>query len=377
MQQAITRRQRGMPADEITAGDVERALILLDRQTEPGLQPEALGDLVATVASAARRLGNWAAWRNGLLRAAERLRFSRVDPVGLARILLEIGVAHRWLGDTEAAADALTEAIAVFGEHGDFAGQIDALLELGQVYDASGEVDTAHAAYQRAATAANRQAGVEQYRRALKGLAGVALHYGQVPLALDLLREALQAFGDDPPDGRTLSTLGAAELQAGHVDKALEYHARALAHFEEDGDLPDQARAHIRIGMGHASAGQPELALEHLQAGLALMRALSDALGQARALTNLGTVYYHLGQLEAALNVWLDALALQRRLGDQVGMAHTWYNLADLQWSSGRSEPARRAMQEAHSLAEQLQLVNLLERIALHPLTLESETPDL
>jgi hypothetical protein len=48
-------------------------------------------------------------------------------------------------------------------------------------------------------------------------------------------------------------------------------------------------------------------------------------------------------------------------------MAYTWYNMADVHWSVGRRGAARQAIQEAHRLADRLNLPALLARIRAHP----------
>ncbi len=361
--QAVDRERQGdhLPGDEPT--HASRALALLDRGLGPAADPAALADLVARAAPAVRRAGQWAAWRDALRRTADLMAARAVEDAIRARVLLELGVAHRWLGEMAQAESALRAAVEAFGAAGDFPAQAEALIEIGRVYEARGRTEPAYEAYQRAAAAAHRYERPILRRQALNRLAGLALHNRLVEQGLDLLEQAA-AIG--PPDGRTLSNLGMVYLQAGDAGRAMAYQREALALFEAGRDLPNQARAHLRLGMAAHDAGDDDSALRHMERGLELMQTLGDALGQARTLTSMGAVYAGLTRWPDALSVWEDALALQERLNDEVGVAYTWYNLGDLYWRLDRPAEAREALAEARALAERLNDVTLRAHVERH-----------
>ncbi len=369
LHKAIPHREEDTEAPADAPGVIARMVSLLHRQAEAGEPPEALTDLVVELAPVARRSGQWLIWRDVLIYVVTHLRQSEARPRDLACALRELGIVHRWLGDADAAEEALREAVVISGEQGDFVGQAEALLEAGQLYEALGQTGPAYEAYQRAAAAGHRYDELALRRRALNGLAGLALSNSLVEEALALLDEALETFGGEPPDGQTLAALGAAYLQAGDADQAIVCQQQALDRFREAGDLPGQARAHMRLGMAHNQAGRPDDAFYHLQEGFSLMRALGDVLGLARLLTNLGVVHAEDAHQDVALRVWREALALQEQLGDRVGMAYTRYNLADLRWKLGQHAAARDDLDAARALAERLNLLSLLATIEGHPLT--------
>jgi len=367
LRRAIDRERRAEAAPYVESEGLSRTLTLIAKGSHIEQEGAALGDLIARVAPAARRSGLWAVWRDALLHAVGRLRAGGAESVGLGRALIELGVAYRWLGDSHAAEATLQEAVAVLGQQGDFSSQAEALLEIGYLRQSMGLTGPAYLAYQRAASAAYRHGAVDLRRRALNGLAGLALHNQRAEEALDLLHQALATCEADQPDGETLSNLGIATLQQGRVDEAIHFQQQALARFEEEGDLPRQARTTLRLGMAYHAAHDTSRALDHLEEGLRMMQTLGDALGQARVLTNLGAVYIHEERWAEALQVWREAIDLQSRLGDEVGMAYTWYNLADLEWRLGREDNTHAALREARQLAERLNLLTLLAHINHHP----------
>jgi tetratricopeptide (TPR) repeat protein len=332
-----------------------------------GALPEDLDRQIAQVAPAARRSGQWPAWRDLMLVLIEQLRSSGENRRGLARALTELGVAYRWLGDHAGARAAFDEAVAAYGTAGDFIGQAETLLELGLLCETLGERDAAADAYSRAAEMIARRRATALYRRALNGLASLALAASDGALALRHLEAALAAT-DEPPDGLTLSNMGMAYLQLGDPRAALRCQGQALAIFADEDDHPRMARAHIRLGMAQYAAGQAGDAEGELRQGLEMMRALGDALGQSRALNNLGAIFSAGNQLDEALSTWREALDLQTRLDDRVGMAYTHYNLADLLWKLGEQEKARVAFGSARALATDYHIVDLKAQIEGHPL---------
>jgi tetratricopeptide (TPR) repeat protein len=350
-------------------GEASTAIGLLRRQVEVGEAPRTLGALVGQIAPLARRAGQWLSWREILRGAALALREDDPDSIELNRVLFELGIAHRWLGDLDDAVIVLEEAITRYGEAGDFGGQARALFEIGQTYETLGQSGPAYEAYQRAAAAASRHGLTGVWRRALGGLAGLALQNDRALDALDLLGQVWETFGpEEPPDGPTLSALGSASLAAGEVEAAINYQEEALRRFVEDGDLPSQARALLRLGIAYHRAGDHDEALHKLGAGLRLMRMLGDALGQGRVLTNLGALYIEENRFQEALAIWGEAIRLQELLGDRHGMAYSLYNLADLQWKIGQAALARETLGRAEALARDLGLVTLLAHITGHPL---------
>ncbi|MBN1122186.1 MAG: tetratricopeptide repeat protein [Anaerolineae bacterium] len=335
-----------------------------------GEDAKQVSALVVQLSPVVRRSGQWALWRDVLSETAEQMRLSAGDPDSLAVILLELGVAYRWLGKFSLAGKLLSEAVALFGETGDYARQAEALVEIGWLSQDLGHTEPAYEAFQRAAATAQRYRRPDIRRQALNGLVNLALHNDRVEQALELSQLALDTFEDDPPDGQTLSTHSIALLRAGAVDAALGVQLQALDRFHVDGNIPAQSRTHLRLGMAYSAAGQYDAAHEHFSEGLYLMESLGDALGRARTLTNLGAVYAFQEKWEGARSTWEQALGLQQSLDDRVGMAYTWYNLADMYWKAKKELNAREALTHARLLAEQFNLLPLLDTIDRHPMSI-------
>ncbi|GEM_PF-3222789 len=373
LSRAVKARVRPVKAEESSVPPPDEAahvLGLLHYQLEAHERVDRLAEIAIRIAPSVRRCGQWRLWQS-VLRAITATTHTKAvgkRPALRARLLIELGIANRWLGEQEAAVAAFKEAVALSGEQGDFQTQAEALVELGQLYQFHGLTEPAYEAYQRAAAAAARWRLPEVRLRALHGLASLALHSGHANAALDLLEQASEMQKEGSTDGQTLSLMGIARLELGDIGQAVDLHLRALNQFGEEGDLPRQARTLLNLGIAYHAAGHNEEALDSLNRALAVMRQLGDAPGQARLLTNLGTVFADSNRPQEALETWQVALKLQNDLGDWVGMAHTWYNLADLRWRAGQVDEARRNFEQAGTLANLYHISSLLALIAAHPL---------
>jgi hypothetical protein len=373
---AIEREQaEAQPQDDLfpsaiaSTTSVTQALSLLHRELQTGLELRAVSDLVQQLAPAVRRSGLWMEWCDALERIESKLRSEGAHPADLCRVSLEIGVAQRWLGLTDAAKYYLEEAIRTSGECGDFTLQAEALLELAKLQESQGQSAAAFEAAQRSAAVAHRYGAIRLRQRALIQLINLALVGDQPEAAEQLAREALRTYRDEDPDATMLSTLGMVRLRMGDVAQAGQYQQQALEAFQANRDLSGIGRAYLRLGIVCQEGGDLEGALQALGEGLNVMEQIGDALGRARTLSNLGAVQLQREQFTAAFDLWQEAIRLQEQLGDQVGMAYTWYNLAVLQWEIDRQIDARRAFAEAQQLAERFGLATLLSRMNTHPLS--------
>jgi len=356
------------PAEDYQADAIGQSLIILGQQMTSGLLHDDPAALIIELAPLARRSGQWLVWSVFLERLLALRELHKTSRHEAARILLELGVALRWLGAHGQAAQRLSQAAEGFGAVGDFVGQAEALVELGQVYTIAQQSQHAYTAYQRAASVAMRYDVQALRRRALEGLAEVMLAMSRPEGALDFLQQAYTLLDEDSQQGTLLSLMGVTLLQLDRAGEAVKMHRQALDALREEGNLPREARARLRLAAAYEAYGNVPAALDELRNALSLMRALGDILGTARGLNNLGAIFARSEMLLEAQQAWTEALNLQQRLGDQVGMAHTLYNLADLAYHLERPEEARQNIQQASLLAEELGLDRLQAHIHDHPI---------
>lgn len=326
------------------------------------------------IAQPIKQRGDWATWRN-VLEASLPADTCDHDPA----VLVELGIAYRWLGEHQTSERTLHTAIEKYGDQGDFKAQATALMELGALQEELSHTDEALATYQHAANIAGRYDDRQVQVRALRGVASVYLIQQQMAQAIEVLRQAMELIDDDEPDGALVSLMGMAHLRAGAIDEAIQYHLRAIDLLEAAGDHPRLARARLRLGIAYLTGGSYGDAATQLRVAVQWMQMMGDVRGVARGLANLGAAEQTQGQIELALDLWRSALDLQTQLSDGLGLAYTCYNLGDLLWHLNRPADATRYLSCALRYARQLALDALVPHLTTHPLypdlVVSEETP--
>ncbi|HET7462186.1 MAG TPA: diguanylate cyclase, partial [Longimicrobium sp.] len=212
--------------------------------------------------------------------AARALAYTR----GEAYALRNAAACRCVLLQHDAAMANLTDAMRMFGELGDIAGQASALSWTGNVH----------------------------WRRA------------EYPLALRAQLDALamqRAVGDHAGEGDTLNHLGNIYFHLSDFPRALEHYRASLALKEAQGDAFGVSQALNNIGNIYGSMGQYTAALDHHMRSLEIIRRLDDRVGEGIALSNLGASHEELGDYTLALDFYQQTLRLTELTGDLLARA--------------------------------------------------------
>jgi tetratricopeptide (TPR) repeat protein len=285
--------------------------------------------------SAARRANDRAGEVTALLDLAEiNIRTgqyeSAIDNASRARVLAQeaslevegrtlryLGLAHRYTGQLEWAADYYRTSLELCRREGDRVGEGSALGNLGELARLSGRFD----------------------------------------LAADYLRQAVPVFDelDDAENrGRVLSDLGLLLQIVGRYQEAAEHQHQALTIFAEVDATEAQATAHDNLGVVYQMTGDYRRAAEHHERALALSRQIGDQDDEARALVNLGDLYRRTGRNEEAASRHNAALAQYRELGDPDGQTRALNGLGETFLAAGEPRRAITAHAEAHEHASKM-----------------------
>lgn len=303
--EAHAARARLAQSQGLHAEAQEAAARALDLDVEGRLGPAAAAELALLAGDAART--------NGRLDAAagfyERARILRPDdPLALSRYgeaLVGLGdfaaaleilsariergdayperPAHRvLLGRCLEHLDALEEALGAYeAALQEAPRQEDALAAAVGVHQALGQVDAGIAALERWARRAERPE--QRAARLLQAAEWELRCSGREASAERHLREAVQA---DPRLARAWQILVSQQLDAGHLDAAIEAADRAAPHLERDADLG--ALALLQARAFEERGARPEAAEVYGLAAEADPRASGAALAQARLLRGFG-----------------------------------------------------------------------------------------
>ena len=166
-------------------------------------------------------------------------------------------------------------------------------------------------------------------------------------------RESLrrcELLGDSAGVGAALGNIGAGFYQAGDLDSAAAYFARARVLAERVGDHRTEGNAVGALASVQADRGEPRRAAE-LYARAAEIRVLTgDDRGAAADRNNLGLVAQTFGDLDGARRAFSEALASNRRAGRDDPAAVNLINLGNLASLEGDYPQAAARYREALAL---------------------------
>ncbi len=216
----------------------------------------------------------------------------KLSPATRAEIAYEQGRFNYYGVIWEGALENYEQALALFDQVEDYAGQARTLLVLGDVQRALAQQDEA----------------LKSYEQAL-----VFFHY----------------LEDGAREARTYQAMGDVHLLRYDVDAALQCYEQSAAGFRRLKDSSEEARALEAVGDIYRSRNEQEAALQKYKQVMALYQAEQASLKRARMLKIIGDVQQVLQDRDAALESYGRALAIFSELKEPL-----------------EEDKVRRAMQE-------------------------------
>ncbi|WP_187329372.1 tetratricopeptide repeat protein [Halomicronema hongdechloris] len=184
---------------------------------------------------------------------------------------------------------SLQDALAIYQDIGDRAGESRTLNTLGYLYDLRGQPRQAFEHYQRALTIASEIENRTEQSRALQGLGDIC-----------------QTWGGNV--GLFCAVNSERERQA------LEFYQQALAIAREAGDLTQQANALGKLGYIYEKLEQYEHAVESYEQQLAIYRQIEvHPWNLSFLLRTLGHLYSGLGRDAEAIDIYAEFVQIMER----------------------------------------------------------------
>jgi tetratricopeptide (TPR) repeat protein len=296
-------------------------------------------------------------------------------------ILLNLGNAHYWLGQSDEALDdydAVLKLAKEITKKDALEGKASALGNIGMVYYAKSDLDKA-LKYLEAALKVDQEIG---YRKGQVGqLSNIGLVYrakGDLDKALKYFQDALKADQADQEIGyrgtevpglgtitlvseedlstmqryrlgeaSDLSNIGLVYLDKDDLDKALKFLQDALKIHREVGYRLGEAIDLSNIGLVYRHKGDLDNALKYLEAALKIYQEIGYRLGEASDLSNIGLVYLDKGDLDNALKYHQDALKIHREIGYKQGEANALGNIGLVYRHKGDLDNALKYLEAA------------------------------
>ena len=271
--------------------------------------------------------------------------------------LVNLGILHRYKGETESAHAYFLQAQDLLQKYPNRLGEATVRNELATIYGLEGEYLEALTQYQKA---------FEEYEiLGMTSYAGTALfnmgttyrRLGDLERTLQFYRQALDLLeqsGERFARIHVLLGIGWVHVQ----NEDLEEAAAVLAQAEEiarEADNPDLLAAALeRWGQLHLAAGRPGEAARSLEQAMALYRAGGSRWREAPVLAQLARARAAEGDVDRALELLFQAATLYEDIGRRSGVAESYHQIATLERNRGRLDEARMAAEQAIGVAEAL-----------------------
>jgi tetratricopeptide (TPR) repeat protein len=308
----------------------EQAFQALAHLPEPGDTRGLDMELRLALARSLRVLGEYGRLL-ALLGEAEALARALDDRGPLGRVLAEMAIILRIMGDHDGAMAAGRQALELAAALGDRALQVQASYYLGQAYSAVGDFGRAAELLRRNVEGADTESGTPD---------PYSLIQFQAQLAL------------------TLSALGAFAEGRAHGEEALH-----LATLAGRGATPETA--HNRLGHVYLAQGDLEHAILVWEQGLALCHASDRRVSWRGIVAGLGYAYALQGRLAEGRVLLEEGISESLRTGARQAVHWAW--LSEVCRLAGHGEEAWQHARQALDLARQLKERGN-EALALHQL---------
>ncbi len=193
-----------------------------------------------------------------------------------ARVLNLTGLQCHYTGQTDKALSLYQNALEIFREIGDRAGEGATLNNISHI------LYTEHHEY------------------------GTALDY--LKQALNILRE----IGDHSGEGITLNTIAGIYRELEYHDIALNYLHQALAIHRKIGDRAGEGTTLNNISQIYQDQNHLNTAISYLQQSLDIRKEIGDVTGQCVTMFNIGLIYWQNGEKERAFSTWTSVYQLAK-----------------------------------------------------------------
>ena len=265
------------------------------------------------------------------------------DRAGEGAALGNLGLAYLDLGQYERSIDFLEQSLAIAREIGNRAGENNALNNLGLAYLNLGQYERAIDFHKQGLAIAREIGNRAGEGAALANLGNAYSNLGQYERAIDFSEQSLaiaREIGNRAGESRALGNLGATYLSLGQYEWAIDFSEQSLSIFREIGDRAGEGTALGNLGNAYHSLSQYEWAIDFSEQSLAIAREIGNRAGESRALGNLGATYLSLGQYEWAIDFYEQYLAIAREIGDRIGEGTALGNLGNAYGDLGQYERA-------------------------------------
>ncbi len=285
-----------------------------------------------------------------------------------ARILANIGIIERKLGDLRASRYSLHEAVQTARQGGDDAVEVltYALDNLGITAKRAGDASQAADCFRQALAVRQQTGDTVGQARTLTNLARLEKRLGEVARAQAACSEAIDLLlnsDDQAPLAAAHATMGEILESQGDLVGAERSYKKALQINETLG-MPDNiAMSLSQVARILMESGDLPGAERYAQRSLEENERTSNREGLVGATHLLGRIFGETGREALAIKLLQEASAAYAQIGNPNGEAWALWHLAELQRRAGQGPEGTQAVHRARSLASAMGNARLLALI--------------
>jgi tetratricopeptide (TPR) repeat protein/transcriptional regulator with XRE-family HTH domain len=279
------------------------------------------------------------------------------DRLGQANALSILGIARQQTGDYQGAAETLLEALSIYGEVGDSRGEASALINLGTVRHMTDDYPGAAEALEESLRIYSGLGDRLGQANALNALGALRRQTGDYRGAAEVLEQALgicRDFGYRRGEASALNYLGNVRRQTGDYRGAAEALEQALGICRDLGNRLGQANSLLYLGGVRQQTGDYPRAAEALEQALGIYRNLGIRGGEATVLNELGTLHRIRGDLSQARMCHRRALDLAREIDGSWDEAHALAGLGRCGLAAGNTNNAEALLRQAREIFQRI-----------------------
>ena len=279
------------------------------------------------------------------------------DRAGEGGALVGLGNAYLFLGNYNKAIEFYQQSLAIFQQIGDKASKSGALGNLGNVYKSLGDYKKAIEFYQQNLAIAKQIGDRSSEGRALGNLGLVSRSLGDYKKAIEFHQQSLAIFkqiGDKAGEGKELNNLGNTYLFLGDYNKAIEFYQQSLAIFKQIGNKVVEGQILGNLGTSYDYLEDYKKAIEFHQQSLAIFKQIGDRRSEGITLSGLGNIYLSLEDYNKAIEFHQQNLAIFKQIGDKAGEGNALNNLGVAYYKQGKLTLAENTLMEGIKIKESL-----------------------
>ncbi len=279
------------------------------------------------------------------------------DRLGEVQTLIDIGNVYYNCGKYQEALNHYQKSLSIAQEIGYRREEGTNLMNIGNVY-------LNWRKYQEALNHLQKSLSIAQeigYRRGegktLMNIGNVYLNWRKYQEALDHLQKSLniaQKIGDRQLEGKTLMNIGNVYLNCGKYQEALNHYQKSLSIAQKIGYRRGEGKTLMNIGNVYYNCGKYQEALNHYQKSLSIAQEIGERQLEGTNLGNIGNVYSAWGKYQEALNHYQKSLTITREIGDKQGEGINLMNIGRVYSAWGKYQEALNYYQKSLTIAREI-----------------------